>query len=236
MYFARMKRQNKSGPKVLGSRSQPQHLSVGELAELADRTDVTVVDTRLDRSAFMAGHLPGSLYAPLNRAFNTVVGSFVEEDVPIYLIVEERQLDEAVRDLIRIGLDDVAGYATPETLMNCQKQGGVLATIEEINFEKVGALRKNGAAVIDVRGTTEFAAGHISGAINIAHTRLWVRRGEVPADQKLIVHCQSGGRAAVSAALLARLGHNVTFVNDALPAHRLASGEHAKGDEITAAV
>jgi len=236
MYFARMKRDNKIGPKVLGTLPQPQHITVGELGELANRTDVAVIDTRIDRSGFMAGHLPGSIYAPLNRAFNTVVGSFVEEDMPMYLIVEEHRVDEAMRDLIRIGLDDVVGFATPETLVHYQEQGGELASIEEINFDQVAAMQEDGAMPFDVRGIVDYSEAHVPGARNIAHTRLWVRRDEVPADHKLLVYCETGARAAASSALLARLGYHVALVNDEFANHWLATKEHAEGDEITAAV
>lgn len=229
MYFARMKRDNRIGPRVLGSLPQPPEVTATELGALANRIDVVVIDLRLDRSGFMAGHLPGSLFAPLNRAFNTVVGSFVEEDTPMYLIVEAHRVEEAVRDLIRIGLDNVAGYATPETLVHYQEQGGELATIEEISFDKVGGMQKDGAIPFDVRGEVEFTEAHIPGARNIAYTRLWVRRDEVPSDHKLLVYCQTGARSAVSSALLSRLGYNVTYVNDEFEQHGIASQEHAEG-------
>jgi len=214
MYFARMKRDNKIGPKVLGTLPTPKHLFADDLKELAGNTDVVVLDTRLDRSAFMARHLAGSMYAGFNKAFNTAAGSIIEEDMPIYLIIEEEHVEEAVRDLIRIGLDDIVGYATPATLEAYADQGGEIASIPEIPIESVpGTLASNpGSIVLDVRNMTEYSAAHIPGAANIAYTRLWVRRDEVPEGKKLI-HCVSGGRSAVSTALLARLGHDVVFVN-----------------------
>src|SRR5690606_14958184 len=114
-YFARMKRDNKLGVPVLGRLPQPQELTVTELARLAERPGTAgeegcrvVVDTRLDRSAFVAKHLPGALYAPMNRSFNTVVGSLVvDETAPLVLIADEARVEEAVRDLVRIGYDRV---------------------------------------------------------------------------------------------------------------------------------
>ncbi len=214
MYFARMKRDNKIGPKVLGTLPQPKHLFAEDLKALGGNTEVAVLDTRLDRSAFMARHLPGSLYAGFNKAFNTAAGSIIEEDMDIYLIIEEEHVEEAVRDLVRVGLDNIKGYATPETLEAYANHGGEMATIREIPIDKIPdtLASMDEAVVLDVRNTSEHAPAHIPGSANIAYTRLWVRRDEVPAGTK-IVHCVSGGRAAVSTALLARLGHDVIFVS-----------------------
>ena len=42
-----------------------------------------------------------------------IAGSYIEEGIPIYLVIEPDRLDEAVRNLLRIGLDDIRGYVTP---------------------------------------------------------------------------------------------------------------------------
>lgn len=215
LYFARMKRDNRRGPKVLGRLPVPERIRTRDLAHLAGRTDVAVIDTRLDRMAFMQGHLPGSLYAPLNKTFNTIAGSYVEEDMPIYLIVEEERLEEAVRDLVRVGLDHIAGYIRPRSLKKYAEAGGTLATIETIDFRAfAGRWQEDTVAVLDVRGQAEYDAAHIPDALQIAHTRLLARREVLPTDRQLLMHCGTGVRAAPAAALLARLGYPVVYVND----------------------
>ncbi len=214
LYFARMKRHNKLGAKLLGALPQPRCLNVQELGALAGRWDVAVLDTRLDRSAFMAGHLPGSLYAPMDKTFNTIAGSYVEEDSPIYLIIEAERVEEAVRDLVRIGLDHVVGYATPEMLARYHEQGGERAMIPEIGIEEMEARRGQDAmAVLDVRRLAEYQAARVPEAFNIAHTRLLVRKEELPKDKVWLVHCRTGSRAAAASALLARFGYHVQYVN-----------------------
>ncbi len=213
LYFARMKKDNKEGPKVLGELPRPVALSAPELAALAGRTDIAVVDTRVDRSAFMTGHLPSSFYAPMDRTFNTIVGSYVEVGVPIYLVIDDA-LDEAVRDLVRIGLDDVVGYATPETLAQAASIVP-LSTIDVIDFERAIELaRKPATRLLDVRRMTEFEAGHLRGAQCIAHTRLLARVGEVESGKRQVAYCRTGSRAAAASALLRRLGHDVAYVDD----------------------
>jgi hydroxyacylglutathione hydrolase len=214
LYFARMKRDNKGGAPVLGALPQPRRLTTKELGALAGRTDVAVLDTRLDRSAFMAGHLPGSLYAPLDKTFNTIAGSYVGEDQPIYVIVEADGIEEAVRDLVRIGLDTVVGYATPQTLLHYREEGGTLASIPEIDVLDMETLRKEeGVGVLDVRRLTEYQGVHVEGAYNIAHTRLLARKGELEKGKVWLVHCRTGARSAPASALLARFGYDVRYVN-----------------------
>jgi hydroxyacylglutathione hydrolase len=213
MYFARMKRDNRLGPPLLRTLPQPHMLSFEELSGLSKRKDIVVLDTRLDRGAFMASHLPGSLYAPLNKSFNTVAGSYVDEETDIILVVVRECLDEAIRDLIRIGLDSVVGYTTPEALEQYADRGGKLATIRHEALEYAETVEPGEDIVLlDVRGKAEYEASHVRGAFNIAHTRLFLRRGEVPWAGTIAVYCRTGARSAVAAALLAHLGHEVIYL------------------------
>ena len=163
----------------------------------------------------MAGHLGGSLYTPLDKSFPTVVGSYVEEGTPIHLIVDETRLEEGIRGLVRIGLDEIVGYSTPNTLEEYARAGGNFRSTEVIDF---GAVRELLAQpefhVLDVRRRDEYENGHIPGAQNIAHTRLLERKGEVPKEKRVVIHCQSGIRAAVASAILERHGHEVLYVMD----------------------
>lgn len=218
MYFARMKRDNRDGPPILGELPRPERVSAEVLSAL-DPSGSVVIDTRDDRSEFMAGHLPGSLYIPLTNSFNTAAGSVVvDEATDIYLIVEPDRLDEAVRHLVRIGLDRVVGMTTPDDLREYLAAGGRSASIPEIDFEGVRAsLAHGGARVLDVRYASEFAAGHVPDAVNASYTRLPAYGDRLAAfhgDQQMLVHCLSGARAAVAASYLAREGYDVAYVND----------------------
>ncbi len=214
LYFGRMKQENRDGQAVLGGLPAPAEIDAAALAALAGRTDVAVIDTRTDKLAFMAGHLPAALYAPLDKTFPTVAGCYVEPGTPIYLIVEAAGVDEAVRDLVRIGLDDIAGYATPATLQQAAATVPLVST-EVADFGRVFELAGHGDNhILDVRRQVEFDAGHLDGAQNIAHTRLLARAGEIDEGKKLLVHCASGIRAAVASAMLERLGRDVVYVND----------------------
>ncbi len=211
LYFGRMKRLNKEGPPLLGELPVPRRLTAAELADAARST--VVLDTRLDRTAFMRGHLPGSLYAPIDKSFPTVAGSYVDPEAAVHLIIAEPLLEEAVRDLVRIGIDRVAGFAPPETLAEHAAAGGELRSTEVADFT---ALRERyaDAVALDVRTATEYEAGHVPGAVNVSHTRLLERCGEIPEGERVAVYCRTGARAAVASALLERRGHDVVYVDD----------------------
>ncbi len=236
MYFARMKRVNKEGPAILGELPKPRKIGTEGLDDLVGNTDVAVVDTR-EAAEYMEGHLPGSLLSPLNRQFNTVVGSFVEEDTPIYLIAEADQVHEAVIDLIRIGLDDVVGYITPETLATYGEAGGTLATIETTDFRTAEQRQRAGEGrILDVRGATEYREGHLKGSTNIAHTRLYVDKDQLSTDETWMVHCQSSARAAVSAGLLDRYGYDVVFIGETFDEYRESGAQVETSTPTTASV
>lgn len=211
LYFARMKRDNKIGPNILGVLPVPQKMSIQEMIKRQETTDAVILDTRTCTD-FMAGHLKNALFTPLNSQFNTIAGSYVMEGQDIYLIIEEDQIEEAVLDLIRIGLDNIIGYATPADLV---KSGVTLETTQTLSYHQVDELLETGEyTLVDVRKASEYAEGHHPQAINIAHTRLLDRMEEIPTDKPLVVHCQAGSRAAYASALLERFGHTVLFIND----------------------
>ncbi|MDH3214076.1 MAG: rhodanese-like domain-containing protein [Myxococcales bacterium] len=71
------------------------------------------------------------------------------------------------------------------------------------------ALQEAGDAplLLDVRSVEEFRSGHVPGAVNIPHTELAARLGEIDADDAgIVVYCERGGRAAQATDVLQRAG------------------------------
>jgi len=211
LYFARMKRDNKIGPALTEGLPSPERLTLKQVEKASANENTVILDTR-ERHEFSDGHIPGSLLSPLNKQFNTVAGSYVTEDEEIVLVVDEYRLNEAVRDLYRIGLDKVTGYITHKDLEIYKEKGGKLDTLVTGTFETT-ELQSDGE-VLDVRKASEYQEGHVDGAQNIAHTRLLPRKDELDKETKYYVHCQSGGRSAVATALLKREGFNVVLIDD----------------------
>lgn len=221
LYFARMKRDNKAGPKVLGRVPTPRELSVDDLKTVVEKKAM-VIDTR-SWAAFKQGHLPGALHLPLNNTFNTDAGSLIGEHDVIHLIIEPSRVDEAVRDLIRVGLDKFCGWYDASKLDQFVAAGGTLVPTVEITVSEARVLLDTTKPfVLDVRRKTEFAEGHIAGATNIAHTRLLSRLAEVPKDCPILVNCRSGARSARACSLLQRHGYEVTNLSGGMLAWEAA--------------
>jgi hydroxyacylglutathione hydrolase len=134
-------------------------------------------------------------------------GSYVDEVAQILLVLEdESQLDEAVRQLIRIGLDRVEAWISADEALSV---AALVSSYPRISTRELQA----GQQVLDVRGADEFSAGHVDGAKNIAYTRIAARLDEVPSASPLFVHCGSGLRAAIATAYLANQGREVVHVD-----------------------
>lgn len=205
LYFARMKRLNRDGPRVLGPLPTPRMLSESDLAALDGRKAV-VIDTR-PWNSFKAGHIPGALYIPLDKSFPTVAGSFIEEQDRIVLVVDEGRVEEAVRNLVRIGLDNITGFIPPQALERPGAGAKTRETSADIPPEELrDKLSDSGVFVLDVRNTSEFDEGHIPGATSAPYTRLASRLGELPRERRIIVNCASGARSSRAVAFLQRAG------------------------------
>jgi hydroxyacylglutathione hydrolase len=136
-------------------------------------------------------------------------------------VVEEHRVREAVTDLIHVGLDHIKGYVTPKDLKIYAEQGGLLDKLELMRFDDIESYQKKERSIVfDVRKTSEYEEFHVPDALHIAYTRLADRIDEVPADKKLLVHCQSGSRSAVASAYLKRHGYDVVLIEDDINNYR----------------
>jgi len=74
-----------------------------------------------------------------------------------------------------------------------------------ISFVTVSQLRNSASPrtqVVDVRSGSEFACGHIPGAVNIPMDQIEARLGDLTADLPILLVCHSGKRARMTADLL----------------------------------
>jgi hydroxyacylglutathione hydrolase len=221
-YFARMKRLNRDGVAVLGTLPTPPRLTV--TAAVADAS-LLILDTRLDRGDFMDAHLPGSLYAPATRHFTMATGAFVEPEQRVVLLAEPSEVERLVRQLVRIGIDDVAGWFTPDDFSAWRGAGRATASIVRIRFPE-GDAPGDESVWIDVRGAAESASARLPKALQIAQGRLALEVERIPRGRPVAVHCATGARAALASAYLQRLGFDIRHVDDdfARWRHRRALG------------
>lgn len=67
----------------------------------------------------------------------------------------------------------------------------------------------DGALVIDVRSATEYAEGHLEGALNIPHDRTQelIRTAGTDKSRSIVVYCRSGRRSAIALSSLQQSGY-----------------------------
>ncbi len=208
-YFAQMKRMNLEGPPLLGQLPPTPRRAENSLTSVLQSGN-TVVDTR-SADEYGRGAIPGTVNIPNTRAFPTWAGSLLPYDRELYLIVPhsgDRTVEELVRSLAGIGMDRVAGYFGSEVVSHWRKSGQELQTIPVVTLEQLSTPDRNGALLLDVRGAGEYGAGHIPGSLNVPVAELEARLDEIPRRQPLIVHCQTGARAAIAVSLLRAGGFN----------------------------
>ena len=97
------------------------------------------------------------------------------------------------------------------------------------------AARLNEVTVIDVRNATEWATGHLPGAIHIPLGYLTDRLADIPTSRPIVVQCQSGNRSAVGASILERHGFsNVSNLTGGITAWAAANLPIEHTDAVTA--
>ncbi|EAQ00643.1 hypothetical protein JNB_10729 [Janibacter sp. HTCC2649] len=208
-YYAHMAPANSAGPNAPDLRTP----EVVDRATLTDRIAARewVVDLRT-RTAFAAGHVTGTLNFGLDGQFSTYLGWLIPWGTPLTLLGESaEQVAEAHRELVRIGIDHLAGAATgtPD-----QWSEAPLGTFERATFADLAQVRHHRRVfVLDVRRTSEFDASHIDDATHIPLHDLLARLTEVPTSE-VWVHCAGGYRASIAASILAGHGVPVVAVDD----------------------
>lgn len=222
MYFARMKQQNRDGVPLLGRLPTPNHLVQSEIGSLASKV---VLDARTTEE-FRAGHVPGAISSPLGSSFHTSAGAYIDPEDEIILVVDEQRVEQAVREMVRIGLDKAVGYITPGDLAAYASSGGSLAVTKDVSADEFSTARKSGDVfILDVRKATEHAVDSIPGAFNKSHTRLPEALDQLPSDRDIYVHCRTGIRSVMASSLLEREGFKPINVVGGFEAYAAAGHE-----------
>jgi hydroxyacylglutathione hydrolase len=170
-----------------------------------------VVDLR-DRVAYAADHLAGTISIALGGQFATYLGWLAPWGAPVTLIGDSPgQISAAQRQLVRIGIDHLAGAATG-TLDELTAAGQGHQHCPRKTFTEVKALNA-GDIILDVRRDDERVAGFIPDSAHIPLHSLLSRMNELP-HGRLWVHCASGFRASIAASLLDRAGRDVVYIDD----------------------
>jgi hydroxyacylglutathione hydrolase len=216
-YYPHVRERNREGA------SPPARGPLRQLDEATlSRSDATLLDPRPPH-IFAPGHRAGALNVVGNDGFASRVGATVPFGSACVILTDDPEQAARLRgELAEIGYDLVLGYATPTppgTLVQ-------LALIEPAEAER---RRSAGEVVLDVRELSEWAGGHIPGAIHIPYAQLRARMTELPRERPIVTYCASGVRSSLAASLLAADGRTARNLRGGLTAWQRAGLEVTTG-------
>lgn len=202
-YFAHMKQVNKSGPRLLAHLPSIERLEAFILGEVL-KENALVLDTR-SLKEFASAYIPGTLNIPATSAsFNTYAGWFVDYTAPTYLVIPDGAIEEIIRDLRAVGIDNIPGYFIASDVLSGMSELESLSQLEP--GELAQRQMQNGLLILDVRGKSEYDDFHIPGVRNIPYGLLYRHLDELPREEFIVTQCASGRRSQIAASYLRKQG------------------------------
>jgi hydroxyacylglutathione hydrolase len=208
-YYPELKRINKEGAAPIDALKNGAALSPEEVAARA-RSGAMVIDGR-GQEAFGEGHIPGSVALGLGPNFLTWAGWLAPYDRNLILVLDEpTQYPEAVKELRRVGLDQVEGFLDGG-IAAWKAAGHPVATLAQITVDGLHSRLEEDSdppLVLDVRREDEWVEGHIDGARHRFAGEI-AQGASVPFEpgQEIAIICGSGYRSSVVASLLQPRGY-----------------------------
>ncbi len=177
--------------------------------------DAILLDTR-PAATFTEGFVPGSIFIGLEGRFAEWAGSLLPFDKELLLVTEPGMEKETIVRLARVGLDKVAGYLEGG-FDAWKKSGEPIDMVIDVEADELAMDLPHdpNMVVVDVRRETEFADGHVKGAVNKPLNELTdpALMAQFEEHQNLYVHCAGGYRSVIAASLIKRQGiHNLRNV------------------------
>ena len=182
-YYPRMKELNARGAEAFDAIPGAVALSPSDVEALAAERDVVVLDLRRPE-AFGGAHIRGSINIGAGQNLSLWAGWLLGSKSRIVLVSEQGDDEESRRGLVRVGLDNIAGFL--DAGMSAWINAGLPfeRTIQR-STEEVRDRSKD-TLVLDVRSDAEWKAGHIEGATHIMLGDLPHQAQELPRDRPII--------------------------------------------------
>ena len=169
--------------------------------------NASLVDAR-QTALFNIGHVPGFSSVPFGDTFSSWLGWLVPWGQPLILPPPEASSQDAIlRQLIRIGFDQVNGFlAGGVEAWRCagfptESANGIgLSRLKQLSDQEYLPV------ILDVRQRSEFHDGHIKGALNIELGELQEHLDGIPREIPMVTVCAGGMGASMAGSILQRDG------------------------------
>lgn len=213
-YFAGNVAMNKTGyaslDDVLKKGNVP--LDADTFEAIANHEGAIVLDTRPE-SAFVAAHIPNSIFIGIDGGFAPWVGALITDlNQPIVFICEPGREEEVVIRLSRVGYDNTLGFLEGgmEAWISAGKETD---NIEQVTAEELELLTKGDIQIVDVRKASEYEAEHVEKALNVSLKFINEEFAKLNTTDTYYVHCAGGYRSVIFASILKARGyHNLIDV------------------------
>jgi len=180
------------------------------------KADALILDTR-NANVFTDGFVPGSISIGLEGRFAEWAGSLLPFKQSMILVTEPGQEEETIVRLARVGFDKVEGYL--EGGYEAWKAAGEpFDLIISVDADELAMdiPHDPNLLIVDVRKPTEYADGHVQGALNMTLSELTDpgNLADIEDNHNLYVHCAGGYRSVIACSIMKREGiHNLRNVN-----------------------
>lgn len=199
-YFAMMKHLNKVNRTLLIEVPKHPKLSKKQFVSAYEK-NIKVIDAR-NKSDFAKGFIPGSLNIQGNNSFSTWCGWLLNYQEQFVLVANDDQMEDLTRKLMRIGLDNMYGYISEVSEMGIELQTADVISLDEFKTY----IGKDDVQIVDVRGASEYEAGHVEGAINVFVGTIQDNLDKISKEKQVVIHCQAGDRSTIAHSILVKNG------------------------------
>ncbi len=191
-----------------------QPLSVRAFKAVWESQEALILDTR-SKEDFVKGFIPGAIFIGIDGSFASWVGALIPDlQQPILFLADPGREEEVVDRLARVGYDNAMGYL--DGGMKAWKTAGEeVDTLDEVTPKELLPLYEKGAALLDVRKTSEFEAQHVKNAQNFPLDFINRNMSQVQHNTRYYLTCATGYRSVIAASILKARGYdNVVNVID----------------------
>jgi rhodanese-related sulfurtransferase len=207
-YFEQDVAVNRRGAPALDSLEALRVLPAAEVKKRQEQ-GTTVLDTRT-ATDYLPGHIPGSIHIGLGGQFAAWAGAVIGLEQDVIVVAEDgKAAEEARMRLARVGMDRVVGVLE-DGVAGWAGAGLPLVMTEQITVQDLKE-RLGEVVVVDVRRQTEWAGGHIAGALLRPLDKLKSGMKDLDRGRATAVHCKSGYRSAIACSLLEAAGFERTI-------------------------
>lgn len=178
-------------------------LAPAEASALAERGAATIVDLR-PPADFARGHPAGAISVPFSEAgLARRITAVVRGGRALVLVTPDDALASAAADTLAREALAVAGVVAGGVAA-WRAAGLPVRRLGEIAVDELADGRD--LTVVDVREPTEWATGHVPGALLIRLADLPDELSRVPRDRPAAVICEAGVRSCTGASVLVAAG------------------------------